>query len=52
MKNEKWLAEKYQNRKPKKSVFQSRKSGDFSPTNKVKVGKWYKGKWIETTEYR
>ena len=42
---------KYQNRKPRKSILESRKAADISPTQKIKVGRWHKGKWIETTEY-
>lgn len=42
----------YQNRKPKKSILERREAVTSSPRERVKVGRWCKGRWIETIEYR
>ena len=42
----------YQNRKPKKSILERREAVTSSPRERVKVGRWYKGRWIETIEYK
>ena len=48
----------YQNRKPKKSILERREAMEnlrksFAPKIKrVIVGRWCKGRWIATIEYR
>ena len=42
----------YQNRKPKKSILERREAVTSSPRERVKVGRWCKGRWIETIEYK